>query len=247
MATNYCKHCTKKFTRKIVYQRHIILCEILNNPRTKREIECEKEEVLDIPSMEQMYNIILELAFKSTKLEQKVEELQKQLLSCGGGLGSSGIDKKKKANVVEWLNSNEAITPTHNFKDWMKTTMLCYPQDIDFLMDNTLFDAFKRIFERNIIVENNNSICTISKVFYIYMDEVWAVCSSEQFVDFIKYVHGELFNQLCVWNKMNKQLLYSNDKMDDLYSATLLKVTKFKADGDLSNIKTWLGNYIKIE
>ena len=126
--------------------------------------------------------------------------------------------------------------------------MICYSEDIDFLMepDHTFVELLIRIFERNIIVENNNSICYSSKVFYIYTEEEWKVCLAEEFVGFIKYVHSEVFNQLCQWNKDNKELIYSNDKIDELYSATLLKITRFKIDGEMNNIKTWLGNYIKI-
>ena len=105
MQQNSCKHCGKKFTRKIVFNRHIILCEILNNPKTKREIECEKEEVLDIPTPTEMYNIILELAFKCNALEKKVEEMTNCFSSSTSSSSSFGF-KKPKIHIIPIILNN---------------------------------------------------------------------------------------------------------------------------------------------
>ena len=126
MQQNSCKHCGKKFTRKIVFNRHIILCEILNNPKTKRESLCEKEENIseNIPNPSEMYNIILELAFKCSALEKKVEEL-----SCSSSL------KKSKVHILDWLNAT--ITPTRNFIEWSEEVFegIVLNEDIEFLMN----------------------------------------------------------------------------------------------------------------
>jgi hypothetical protein len=49
-----------------------------------------------------MYSILLELGMKFNRLEEKLDELNKWV-----------IKKKKKINVIEWLNTN--ITPTIKF------------------------------------------------------------------------------------------------------------------------------------
>ena len=182
MQQNSCKHCGKKFTRKIIYNRHIILCEILNNPKTKRESQCEKEEVLDIPSPEQMYNIILELAFKCSTLEKKVEELS----SCGGS-GSGSVLKKPKIHILDWLNAN--ITPTKNFTEWLEEVILSTNEDIEFLMSaktNSMQDAMMRLVERSIEMtcdvkkmdEYPHSLMCVSqkqKTFYIYLQSLYII------------------------------------------------------------------------
>ena len=57
-----CMHCFKSYTRKLSYDRHVILCEVLH--QTKRIRICEKEESTDIPSHAQLYHIVQELALK---------------------------------------------------------------------------------------------------------------------------------------------------------------------------------------
>ena len=256
MQQNSCKHCGKKFTRKIVYNRHIILCEILNNPKTKRESQCEKEEVLDIPSHEQMYNIILELAFKCSSLEKKVEELS----SCGSANSSV---KKSKIYILDWLNAN--ITPTRNFMEWTEEVLIesALNEDIEFLLNlptNSMHDAMMRLINRSIdmtydlgkMSEYPHSIFCISqkqKTFYIYLEE-WIICPIDQFILFVKIVHSKLFDKLCLWNQKNKQRLNDSEQLEDQYSNVIGKITGYKfADEstDMNKFRTSFYQYMKLD
>ena len=258
---NCCKYCGKKFSRKIIYKRHIILCEILNNPKTKREIECEKEEEVCVPNQEQMYNIILELAFKCSKLEEKVAELQKN------GFGGGGSKKSIPINVLEILN--KTITPTQHFNEWTKhVDFHVVDADFEFLMEpQNIYDTLMRIVRREIdITEYKENVatslaeypypflCTTStnkqKTFYIYtLDEEWKICPSDQYIYFVKHLHSKLFNAMCAWNVKNKKKLNDSDKLDEIYNAAYMKVTgyKFIEDcSDMNKIKTGLFQYFNI-
>jgi hypothetical protein len=248
---NLCKHCGKKFSRKIIFNRHIILCEILNNPKTKREIACEKEEEICVPSQEQMYNIILELAFKCHSLETKVDELQKQV----------HFKKPKiKIDILEWLNAN--ITPIRSFSEWTnKLDFQVSDEDIEFLIESPqlLHELMNKIFGR--IVELNYDAKNIAeyeyplfcssqkqKSFYIYLDE-WQICNSEQIIYFIKVLHSKIFNACFMWNQKNKQALNNSDKLDDQYNTALMKVTGFKfleESADMNKMKNSIYQHIKI-
>ena len=255
MQQNSCKHCGKKFTRKIIFNRHIILCEILNNPKSKRESLCEKEEELDIPNPEQMYNIILELAFKCSTLEKKVEELSK----CN----STSTLKKSKIDILDWLNAT--ITPTHNFIEWSEEVVKekTIIEDIEFLMNlpaNTMQEAMMRLIGRSIdmtydtekIGEYPHSLICISqkqKTFYIYLEE-WIICPSDQFSLFVKIIHGKIFDKLCIWNQKNKQRLNENERLDDQYSNAIGKVAgyKFAEDSsDMNKFRNSIYQYMKID
>jgi hypothetical protein len=86
-----CVHCGKSYKKKTILEKHVILCELLT--KTKKGIIIEQED--DIPSQHKIYNILLELGVKFNQLEEKVDELNKWV-----------VKKKKKINVVEWLNAN---------------------------------------------------------------------------------------------------------------------------------------------
>jgi hypothetical protein len=259
MQQNLCKHCGKKFTRKIIYNRHIILCEILNNPKTKRESQCEKEEVLDIPSHEQMYNIILELAFKCSTLEKKVEELSSY---SGSGSGGGGLGlKKPKIHILDWLNAN--ITPTRNFTEWLEEVIVSTNEDIEFLMSvktNSMQDAMMRLVERSIEMncdvkkmdEYPHSLMCVSqkqKTFYIYLEE-WIICPADQFILLAQIIHSKLFSQLCIWNQKNKQRLNASDALEDQYSNAIGKITGYKfaeESSDMNKLRSSLYQYMKLD
>ena len=246
-----CKYCSKKFTRKIIFNRHIILCEILNNPKSKRESQCEKEEVLDIPNHEQMYNIILELAFKCSTLEKKVEELTT----------NSNI-KKSKIHILDYLNTH--ITPTYNFIEWTENIFKGDAfEDIEFLMNlptNSMQDAMMRIITRNINMNYNTekineypySMICISqkqKTFYIYLEE-WIICPIDQFIIFVKIIHSKIFDHLCLWNQKNKHKLNANEQLENQYSNAIGKVTGYKfaeESSDMNKLKNSLYQYMKLD
>ena len=264
---NCCYYCGKKFSRKIIYKRHIILCEILNNPKTKREIECEKEEEICVPNHEQMYNIILELAFKCSKLEEKVAELQK---NGSGSSDSSGFSKKKCSgpiNVLEILN--KTISPTQHYNEWTKNVDFhVVDEDFEFLMEpQNVYDTLMKIVRREINISEYKETATTSlaeypypflctatsnkqKTFYIYtLDEEWQICPTEQCIYFIKHLHAKLFNAMCAWNVKHKKKLNDNDKLDEVYNTAYMKVTgyKFIEDcSDMNKIKTGLFQYLNI-
>ena len=86
-----CENCNKEYTRKYSLDKHKILCDF--KIRTKRQDQIDNEELGDTPTHYQLVKIVQELTLKMTKMEEKMEQMQKW------------VDKtKKKINVLEWLN-----------------------------------------------------------------------------------------------------------------------------------------------
>jgi len=103
-----CEYCGKEYKRRINLDKHFILCEIIYKAKKKdRRIDKETEETNEeMPTQKQMYKMILELALKYNKLEEKME------------LMSKWVDKtKKKINVLDWLNSSSNLKPELIFDD----------------------------------------------------------------------------------------------------------------------------------
>ena len=95
-----CNVCNKEYTRKSSLDKHKILCDF--KMKTKREHQIEIEELADIPNHYQLVKIVQELTLKMIKMEEQMEEMK------------FWVDKKKrKVNVVVWLNTN--VVPTIGF------------------------------------------------------------------------------------------------------------------------------------
>jgi hypothetical protein len=90
-----CQHCGKRYKTRTNLEKHLLLCELIHSRKSSKIVVDEEE---DIPSQKKIYQMLLELGQKYNRLEEKVEEINKYV-----------VKKKKKINIIEWLNSN--ITP----------------------------------------------------------------------------------------------------------------------------------------
>jgi tRNA(Ser,Leu) C12 N-acetylase TAN1 len=98
------------------------LCRVLLN-KSKNSVTIENEEDNDIPSQKKIYQILLELGSKFNKLEEKVDELNKWV-----------VKKKKKINVIEWLNTN--VIPEIKFDNLIEKIVI-NQDDVKYLFENT--------------------------------------------------------------------------------------------------------------
>jgi hypothetical protein len=102
-----CGYCSKSFTRKSYYDRHVLVCELLIKSTKERNLDTEEKQ--DTPTVRKLYEIIMEMSLKYQKMEKKVEELSKYI-----------DNKKRKLNIVDWLNSNYK-NAGERFDIWYKT------------------------------------------------------------------------------------------------------------------------------
>ncbi len=99
-----CPHCSRKFIRKSTADRHIITCEILSKTPKERHLEDINRD--DIPSIKQIYCVLLEIADKQLKIEKKMKAMEKWV-----------ENKKKKLSVIDWLNNN--LIPNYTYLEWL--------------------------------------------------------------------------------------------------------------------------------
>ena len=136
-----CSYCSKTYTRKIYYERHVICC----NLRAMADV-CDYrtlEEQNDTPSTRELYMIIQELVKKQNKMEEELKNLRRY------------TDKvKRNINVVEWLNSN--YTPLE-FSSW-RDLIAIKRNDLDFIFTNGLSSGITQILKNNLSSENENPI-----------------------------------------------------------------------------------------
>lgn len=232
-----CIYCGKSYVKKTSLDKHTIICELLND---SKNLKYNLEEENDIPSQKKMYQILLELGNKFNRLEEKVDELNKWV-----------IKKKKKINVIEWLNTN--IKPEIKFENLIEKIIIT-DDDVKYLFDNSFFDTLNNIFSRNIynITENEYPIFAFIQkpnVFYIYDDEQlgWTELNKDKFIRFLNRVHMKLLRVYGEHKKENKDKIRDDESFSVLCDKTTVKMMNidFRQDIVLSKVRSNM--YLKMK
>ncbi len=243
-----CENCGKEYKRKINYDKHFVLCEIIYRAKTRnKKIDKETEEINSVlPSQKQMYEMLLELALKYNKLEEKME------------LMSKWVDKtKKKINILDWLNNGSNLKPEIAF-DNLSDNIIILDTDLDILFNSNFYDMLNEVFIRNIYNKNENEIPIFSFIqkintIYVYTKDtnseefVWIELSRDKLIYFLNKVHFKIVKSLIEWNKKNIDKINSSEQMAEMYTKAKIKLmgTDFKHEQTLSKIKLSIYNKIK--
>ena len=99
-----CQYCSREFLRKSTYDRHVISCEILSKTPNERHLEDINRD--DVPSVKQIYYVLLEIAERQLKIEKKLEIVDKWV-----------ENKKRKLSIISWLNDN--LKPKFTFLEFL--------------------------------------------------------------------------------------------------------------------------------
>ena len=249
--THSCGLCNKSYTRKTSYDRHVILCEILH--QSKREKKCKGQELSDIPSHTQLFLIVQELALKNQILETKMIEMQKWVET-----------KKKKLNVLLWLNTN--ITPSVTYTEWVNGLNVTQ-DDLQYLIEQNIKDNLAGIIRKNLLQEdgkNHPLFCFVQKsnVFYMYDDigteqgkeqeqeKEWKPLTTEIFIKLLNKIHFKMVRELCAWRDKNREAIREVDSVGLLFCKTNTKLmgVNFAPESLLvSKVRTSIYNYAKTD
>lgn len=229
-----CIHCGKSYIKRTVLDKHIIICELLH--RSKKSLVMEDEEE-PLPSQRKMFHMLIELGQKYNKLEEKVEELNKWV-----------IKKKKKINILDWLNDN--ITPNILF-DSIIDKININEDDIKNLFENTFNDVLNEIFIRTIynFNENENPMFAFvqkTNVFYVYEliedKKMWVELSREKLVRFLSKVHTKILKAFCQFKQERLDEIRGSDIYSIKCDKTMVKImsVEFKQESILSKVKSMM-------
>jgi hypothetical protein len=254
-----CSYCGKSYSKKTNLDKHIIVCELLHN---SKKIEEDDEESFVIPSQKKQFIMLLELAKRFSKMEEKVEELNKWV-----------IRKKKKINIVEWLNTN--MKPEIVF-DYLYEKIVVNQSDIDYLIDNNFIATLQQIFSRTLYniqnvekIDNEDEPNTTNtkntnknlypifafvqktNLFYIYENEEagWTELNREKLIKFLNKIYMKILKAFIEWKKINNQKIIDNEKLSILIDKTSIKMMSvdFKQEAILSKIRAHMYSRMKTD
>lgn len=244
----YCHFCSKEYKTKIRLEKHTLLCEIKyktnNNKNNKSKSQQEEEEEdNEIPSQKRLYQMLLEMGQKYNRLEEKVEEMSKWVSK-----------KKKKINIIEWLNTN--VSPNISF-DKLHELIQITEEDIEYLFQSNFLDTLNMVFSKFIYIleDQNKPIFTFQQkqgVFYIYeptQEQNWSQLSREKLIQFLNRCLRKISKALSDWKKANLEKVKGDDKYSMEYDKAMSKVmgTDFKQESIFSKSKNMIYNNLKTD
>jgi len=233
-----CIYCGKSYKQKSNLEKHANLCELLN--KSKKFLVVEDEEV--IPSQRKMYEILLELGNKFNRLEEKVDELNKWV-----------IKKKKRINVIEWLNTN--ITPEIKFDNLIEKIIIT-DEDIKYLFENSFANTLNHIFSKNIykLSESEYPIFAFVQkinIFYIYENEEarWIELNRETLIKFLNKVYMKIFRVFSEHKKNNADKICQDESFSLLCDKTSVKIMNvdFRQESILGKIRANMYSRMKTD
>ena len=167
-----CKYCQKKYKRKTMYEKHIIVCKIHNT--SLRDIETDAIDVYDTKTLSKLV----------ITLYKKVDDLEKKL---------KNNVPDKNINIINWLSENES--PDITFKEWIKTINIDeatikniikrdFINGVTDLLDKYIYnsDIPLKAFDRK------------ANELYIYETDKWSIMNNERFTNFINTLSRAVLN-----------------------------------------------------
>lgn len=239
-----CIYCGKSYKKKTNMDKHILICELISDSKKRTNLIMEDEDDHEIPSNRKMYTILLELGNRFNKFEEKMDEINKWV-----------IKKKKKINVIEWLNLN--MKPEILFDNLIEKIIITH-DDIQYLIENTFIETLNHIFSKyvyNLIdnSENNPIFAFVQKtnIFYIYesREEGWKELSKEKLVKFLNKFHMKLFRVFSEYKRLHHEALRNDESFSVLCDKTSVKMMSidFRQENILGKIKSIMYSKMKTD
>jgi hypothetical protein len=239
-----CTYCGKSYKKKTNLYKHTLICELINNSKKRNNLIEYDEDDEEVPSQRKMYQILLELGNKFNKLEEKMDEINKWV-----------IKKKKKINVIEWLNVN--MKPEIRFDNLIEEIIITQ-DDIHYLFENSFMDTLNNIFSKNVynLIKNqeyNPMFAFVQKIntFYIYenREDGWVELNKEKLTKFLNKVYMKLFRVFTEYKRLHSDKLREDESFSILCDKTSVKMMNvdFRQENILGKIKSIMYSKMKTD
>ena len=249
-----CTWCGKGYKTKINLEKHAVLCELIHKSSKRRANKNNEEydnyDIIgdDLPSPKKMYQMLLELGYKYSKLEEKMDEVNKFV-----------IKKKKKINVLEWLNSN--VTPSLVFEKLIEQIKII-DSDIDFLLENNFLETINLVLSRVLYLEGEGDLesegnliplfAFVQKVniFYAFIEGCgWTELPKDKLCLFLMRVQMKISKAFHDWKKQRATRIRDDESFAILCDKTLIKImgNEFKQDSTFGKMRAVMYNKMKTD
>lgn len=239
-----CVHCGKSYAKKTNLAKHVVLCEMLHQSKKKKMGLSEEPDQEAIPSAKKLYSILLEFGQRFQNLEEKVDELSKWV-----------VKKKKRINMIEWLNTHCVPTFVDSF-DRLSEKIEIKEGDILFLFDHSFLELWSVLMQRFLPGGGDQStvypVATFAQkpyTVYVYENEEvkWIEASRETLAKFFNRVHIKLMKRFSEWKKVHRAEINDNESLSLTCDHTTVKLmaVDFREENIFGKVRAALHAQIK--
>jgi hypothetical protein len=233
---NICNICQSGYKLKSNYDKHRLICETMY--KSSNELS---KETTDLPTLREIFAIVLEMNAKYSRIEKKIDELSKWVDS-----------KKRKMNIVDWLNDTYK-NPTV-FSSWIETIQI-NRKHLEYIFNSEYIEGVNRILKELFPTENAAADTTAIKAFiqkentlFAYSNDLkWGIIGEEQFHQLLDYLFKQLMNEFIKWQRENLHKM-AEDEFSDSYALNVKKIMggNHTREQICFKVKKELYNYLKI-
>ena len=232
-----CSNCQRVYKRISAYQKHYSICAIIR--RKKDDFDDDRRDYEDYAklsslSKEEMGSILKDVLIKYQIMEKKVNELTAYVSM-----------KRKKIDVIEWLNVNKKIsvsasTGMFDFVTWVSQLKITR-KHLEYIFEHNFVKVFSYIILQ-LSEEENIPICAFTHKegsLYVYNSDTlsWGHITYEQLKSMIASIRIQINTEFKLWQDDHKELILKDDTYRELYLNNINKVmyTNYKNDEELSS------------
>jgi hypothetical protein len=199
-----CVHCQRQYQRKMYYDRHVIACQFLTQP--KRERELDREELDDTPSVRDLYALSLALAAKCRDLEMQLQSMHKQ-------------SSTPKFQPIAWLNTT--YPAAIDYDKWFAALNVTQA-DLLLLFETDYVGGVVRFLKQALLAETR-PIRILKNSFYIFRHQ-WHVADNDTFTQLMYLLDKQFMREFISWQTANKNRMMTEDSFTEIYARNLKKV-----------------------
>ena len=223
---NCCVNCGKGYKTRGGLDKHLVLCEIIHKIKSGKKVGFPDE--VEPPSPKIMYQMILQLAEKYCKLEEKTTEMNKWV-----------VKKKKKMDVVVWLN--ESVKPEYEF-DGIADHLIIDDVDVEFMLDNSLHETIYRVLFRVLVFDAAVPVFAFNQkhgILYMYEKEQWTELPADRLTRLLNICQRKISKAMLDWKKKHRDEINASDAFATRYDKAVLRLmsVEFRADGQTNKVK----------
>lgn len=187
-----CKFCGKCFKRKTYYDKHVLLCERIDQNKKIKPTN----ESLDLIESKDYKSILMNLLKQQEIFKKQIHELMQY-----------NYNVRRKVNVLEWMNTN--LKCDQNISDFLDELHI-QKSELNYIFQNNLQEGILYILKNNIDSDSPCKCFDVKKEIYIYENK-WILLTEEDFTEIINKIHKKILNKFSTWKEENSENMKNED------------------------------------